>query len=128
MHSSTNAILKKNQLKQPRREDEVVLSIPLLELHTAGSAGTFWVVPGCHLGGFLAVGTRLCSCVLPYIQTAPVTTGARGFVLLSRLCLSSVPGCKPVGLHVGAVGRVPRVGGLSPYSTATGCLRAWGLC
>lgn len=93
MHSSTNGILKKNKLKQPRREDEVALSIPLLDLHTAcGSAGTFRVVPGCHLDGFLAVVTRLCSCVLPYIQVAPVTT--RGFVLLPRLCLSSVPGCK----------------------------------
>lgn len=83
MHSSTNAIVIKNKLKQPRREDEVVLSIPLLDLHTAGSAGTFRVVPGCHLGGFLAMVTRLCSCVLLYIQAAPVTT--RGFVLLSQL-------------------------------------------
>lgn len=100
MHSSTNTILKKNKLKQPRREDEVVLTIPSLTftLRRGGgwSAGTFWVVPGCHLGGFLAMVTRLCSCVLPYIQAAPVTT--RGFVLLSRLCLSSDPGCKPAGL------------------------------
>lgn len=54
---------------------------------TLRSAGTFRVVPGCHLGGFLAVVIRLCLCVPPY----------RGFVLLSQLCLSSVPGCKPVG-------------------------------
>lgn len=40
MYRSTNAILKK-KLKQLRREDEVILSLPLLDPHTAGQQGRF---------------------------------------------------------------------------------------
>lgn len=57
MHSSTNTILKKNKLKQPRREDEVVLTIPSLTftLRRGGVVsrdilGGAWLSPGWIFG------------------------------------------------------------------------------
>lgn len=52
-YSSTNVIFNKNKPKQLSRDDEVILSIPLLDLHTAVSRdvlGGAWLSPGWIFG------------------------------------------------------------------------------